>query len=288
MSADVYLNGRFLPVAQATVSVLDRGFLFGDGVYEVIPVYGARLFRLEPHLQRLDRSLEAIHISNPLAHTQWRQVLETLVERNGGGDQSLYLQITRGSAPKRDHAFPREPNPTVFAMSEPLQPPARELYAHGIRAALVEDIRWRRCDIKSIALLPNIMLRQQAVEQGAAEAIMVRDGQVTEGAASNVFALIDGQLLTPPTGRLLLPGITRDLVVELCREAAIPCLETPFGPAELAAAQEIWITSSTREVVAVTHLDGRPVGDGNPGPLWQRVIDLYRDYKQAVRDGRRS
>lgn len=281
----VYLNGEFLPARDAKVSVLDRGFLFADGVYEVIPVYGSRLFRLEHHLQRLDQSLAGIRLANPLLHRRWAEILHGLVEKSGGGDQSLYLQVTRGVAPTRDHTFPKEVHPTVFAMSQPLEEAPEQQLREGITAITVEDIRWKLCDIKAITLLPNVLLRQQAVEAGAAEAILIRDGDVTEGAASNVFVVIRGHVVTPPKGKLLLPGITRDLVVELCRGHGIPCSESPVSLPQLRAADEIWLTSSNREVIAVTRLDGMPVSGGRPGPLWQKVMQLYRDYKNAFRRG---
>jgi D-alanine transaminase len=279
----VYLNGEFLPAAEAKISVLDRGFIFGDGIYEVIPVYGGRPFRLHHHLERLDHSLAAIRLANPLPHERWQAILEQLVARNGGGDLSLYLQITRGVA-RRDHGFPPDTQPTLFAMTTPMGAVSEQL-RQGIAAITVEDIRWRWCHIKSTALLPNILLRQQALDAGAAEAIMLRDGLVTEGAASNIFIVRDGVVTTPPKSNLLLPGITRDLVVELCRAHAIPCEERPIAAEELQDAGEIWITSSTKEVVAVVSLDDRPVGEGCPGPLWKQVIELYQHYKQAFREG---
>lgn len=280
----VYLNGEFLPAGEAKISVLDRGFIFGDGVYEVIPVYGGRLFRLPHHLERLDHSLEGIRLDNPLDHSHWQAVLEELVQRNGGGDQSLYLQITRGVA-ERDHSFPPGGEPTVFAMSKPVAEATTPL-REGISAITVEDIRWKWCNIKAIALLPNILLRQQAVDSGAGEAIMLRDGFVTEGAASNIFIVNNGVVLTPPKSNLLLPGITRDLVVELCHDNGIPCVEGAISEQQLREADEIWITSSTKEIVPVTRLDGAPVGHGEAGARWQELIDLYQSYKRAFREGR--
>lgn len=282
--SDVYLNGKFLPLAEAKVSVLDRGFIFGDGIYEVIPVYGGRLFRLSHHLQRLDHSLAAIHLAPPLSHPQWQALLEELVERNGGGDQSLYLQLTRGVA-ERDHAFPSEPTPTVFAMSTPIKA-LEQGQPRGISAITVEDIRWQLCHIKAIALLPNILLRQQALEAGADEAIMLRNGEVTEGTASNVFVVHHGTVSTPPKGQLLLPGITRDLVVELCRRHGIQCEERRIDETALHEADEIWLTSSTREIMPVIKLDQQPLANGQPGPIWERVSTHYRAYKQAFREGK--
>jgi D-alanine transaminase len=279
----VYLNGEFLPVERAQVSVMDRGFIFGDGVYEVIPVYGGRLFRLDQHLQRLARSLAEIRLANPLSGDAWRQCLQEVVRRNGAGDQSVYVQITRGVAP-RDHAFPMEVKPTVYAASSPLKPLTADLAEHGVAAVSLPDIRWQRCDIKAITLLPNILLRQQAIDQGAVEAILVRDGQVNEGAASNVFIVKAGILITPPKGPFLLPGITRDLVLELAAVHGIAHREATLTPQDLALAEEVWLTSSTREILPVTRLDQRPVGNGKPGQLWRRMISLYQDYKQSVRE----
>lgn len=280
----VFLNGEFLPADEAKISVLDRGFIFGDGVYEVIPVYGGKLFRLPHHLDRLDHSLEGIRLANPLSHSRWQTLLEQLIEKNGGGDQSLYLQVTRGVA-KRDHSFPPDTEPTVFAMSSPVGPVPEQLH-QGIAAVTVEDFRWKLCHIKAIALLPNILLRQQAVDAGAAEAIMLRDGFVTEGTASNVFIVNNGVVLTPPKSNLLLPGVTRDLVVELCHENGVPCVEGAINEVQLQDADEIWITSSTREIIPVTRLDDQPVGDGHPGKVWHQLIALYQSYKQAFREGK--
>ena len=280
----VYLNDKFLPIDEAKIPVLDRGFIFGDGVYEVIPVYTGRLFRLEHHLDRLGRSLEGIKLDNPLVNDEWQEILEELVKRNGGGDQSVYLQITRGVA-KRDHAFPENVEPTIFAMSNPMGEVDPEL-RNGVSCVTVEDFRWKMCHIKSIALLPNILLRQQAIDQGAIEAIMLRDGNVTEGAATNVFISKGNTIFTPPKSNLLLPGITRDLVVELCHEHNISCEERDISESELRSADEIWLSSSTKEVIPVTQLDGLPVGEGKPGPLWQKVLELYQEYKKEVRAGK--
>lgn len=280
----VYLNGEFLPLAQAQISVLDRGFLFGDGVYEVIPVYGGHFFRLTPHLQRLEDSLRAIRLENPLSLSQWREVLQQLVARNEGQDQSVYLQVTRGAA-ARDHAFPKKVEPTVFAMSNPLHPLSAEFRSKGIAAVTREDTRWQCCHIKAITLLANILLRQEAIDAGAQEAILLRDDQVTEGAASNVFMLRDKSLITPPQGSSLLPGITRDLVLELANEGGVPYQEAPISAHDLTLADEIWLTSSTREIMPVTRLNGVVVGSGKPGPFWYQMDELYQAYKARVRAG---
>lgn len=276
----VFLNGRFLPLDQAHVSVLDRGFLFADGVYEVIPVYGGRMLRWPDHWRRLEASLAGILLPPPLSKDELESVLQQLI--HGGHDQYLYLQITRGNAGERDHALPSEYTPTVFAMCSPIGVLPRET---GIQAVVLEDIRWKLCHIKSIALLGNILLRQQAVDQGAAEAILVRDGYVTEGAASNVFALVDGVLVTPPKGPELLPGITRELILELAQENDIAARPGALSLGALHRASEIWLTSSTREIVPVVELDGQRVGDGRAGAAWQRMDELYQAFKARVRSG---
>jgi len=278
----VYLNNEFLPADQACVPVLDRGFIFGDGVYEVIPVYGGKLFRLDEHLQRLHNSLTAVRIPNPLSHAGWGTMLNELIAQNDGDEQSLYLQVTRGSA-QRDHAMPDDPVPTVFAMSNPLHPVSQEIRNQGVAAITLNDIRWQRCHIKAISLLPNILLRQEALDQGAAEAILIRDGLATEGAASNLFIVSDGMLITPPTGPFLLPGITRDLILELAEANKITCCEKNISCDELQNANEIWLTSSTKEILPVTRLDDAPVANGQPGPLFQHMLGLYQNYKQQLR-----
>ena len=274
----VFLNGTFVPRSQASISVMDRGFLFGDGIYEVIPAYGGRLFRLEEHLDRLDNSLNAIRLESPYRREKWREIMERLLD--GTGDQSIYLQITRGVAAKRDHAFPVSSDPTVFAMCSPIQPISDG--RTGVRAITSQDTRWTRCDIKATTLLANILLRQEAVDQGCAEAILIRDGQVTEGAASNVFAVIDGVLQTPPKGNDILPGITRDLILELADADGIPATENAIAAETLKSADEIWLTSSTREILPVVELDGRKIADGLPGPVWQRMYSLLQDFKRSL------
>ncbi|BBL76898.1 D-amino acid aminotransferase [Methylomagnum ishizawai] len=278
----VYLNGEYLPLDQAKVPVLDRGFLFGDGVYEVIPVYGGRPFRLEEHLRRLGQSLAGIRMAQPLSDGEWAAIFERLID--GPGDQYIYLQVTRGVADKRDHAIPARIRPTVFAMVSPIAP----IPLDGIKAVTLDDIRWQCCHIKATTLLANVLLRQDAVDRGAAEAILVRDGFATEGAASNLFIVQDGSVVTPPKGHDILPGITRDLVLELARQHGLATQERRIRLEELKAAAEIWLTSSTREVLAVTELDGAKVGDGQPGPVWRRIQEIYQAYKQGLREGTRS
>lgn len=273
----VYLNGQFLPLSQAKVSVLDRGFLFGDGVYEVIPAYGGKLFRLEQHLERLEQSLAGIRLPSPLTREEWGEILPKLL--HGDQDQSVYLQITRGAYLKRDHAFPESIRATVFAMANPI-PAARPEPA---KAIVCEDIRWQWCHLKTLNLLANVLLRQEAIEHGCQEAILVRDGLVTEGAASNIFIVAAGVLITPPKGSKLLPGITRDLILELASTHHIPHQEREIEVAELRRAEEIWYTSSTRELVPIVELDGRPVGNGQPGEVFWRMYELFQAYKQAFR-----
>lgn len=272
----VYLNGAYRPLAEASVNVLDRGFTFGDGVYEVIPVYDRRVFCGAAHLTRLDNSLRAIQMANPLSRADWAAVFARLIEALAAPDQSIYLQITRGPA-EREHAMPRQTRPTVFAMSRPL---ARRDMAQGIRAITHEDIRWQCCDIKAITLLASVLLRRRAEERGAREAILLRDDKLTEGAASNVFMCNKGVISTPEQDRHVLPGITRSVLIDLLRENAMACRERPIERAELCQAEEIWLTSSTWEIAPVVQLNNAPVGAGKPGPLWARVDALYQDFKR--------
>jgi D-alanine transaminase len=280
-----YLNGEFVPLAEARVPVLDRGFIFGDGVYEVIPAYGRALFRLEAHLARLACSLRSIRLENPHDEQAWTKVLGAVVDRNPWDDQSVYLQVTRGVAP-RSHEFPKPPvAPTVFIMANPLKTPPPETRERGVAVVTREDYRWRRCDIKSVSLLANVLLRQEAEDAGAAETVLLRDGNVTEASASNVFVVKRGVIASPPKDNLILPGITYDLVLELARAAGLPVEVRPVAAAELLAADEVWISSSTREVQPVTRVDGQPVGTGKPGPGFARMYALFQDYKARVRRG---
>ena len=284
MSCVVYLNGQFLPLEEARVPVMDRGFLFGDGVYEVIPVYDRQPFRLEEHLSRLQDSLDGIRLANPHSVAEWTALIERIVRDAEWQDVGVYLQVTRGPGP-RDHAFPRQIRPTVFLMPLELLAPPAELVANGVAAITAEDIRWSRCDIKATALLANVLLRQLSVDAGCAETLLIRDGQLMEGSASSVFLVKDGVILAPPKTRLILPGITYDVALELAGREGLPCRVRPIAEAELRAADEIWITSSTKEILAVTRLDGRPVGDGRPGPVYRRMIALYQAYKHTVMRG---
>ena len=264
---------------------MDRGFLFGDGVYEVIPVYSKQLFRLAHHLKRLQNSLDSVRISNPLSNEEWENILTELIRQNSGDDQAIYLQVTRGIAAKRDHAFPKDITPTVFAMSTPGTPSVDIDTVTGIQAVTLEDSRWKHCNIKAITLLPNVLLRQEAIDAGTAEAILIKDGFAIEGAASNIFIVRNGLLITPPNSPALLPGITRDLILELAARNSIPFRETDISVDDLQTSDEIWVTSSTREISPVIRLDDITVGEGNPGPVWKRMITLYQEYKEALRKG---
>lgn len=284
----IYLNGAFMPVADAKVSVLDRGFIFGDGVYEVIPVYSRRPFRLSEHLRRLQHSLDGIRLDNPHSDDEWAAIVEELIARNPGADQYLYLHLTRGTA-KRDHAFPTPPvAPTVFAMSSPLPTPPAELLQNGVACVTATDNRWLRCDLKAISLLPNVLLRQQAVDAGCAETVLLRAGQpgeadfLTEGAASNIFVVRDGVLRAPPKDQLMLPGITYDVILELAAANAIPHEIRRIYRQELFEADELLLTSSTKEVLAITHLDGHAIGNGKPGAMFAKLNALYQDFKHNV------
>lgn len=276
----VHLNGEFMPLAEARVPVLDRGFIFGDGVYEVIPVYSRHAFRLVEHLHRLQKSLDSIRLANPHSDAEWSQLVHDMIERNDGDDQSIYFQITRGVA-KRAHEFPAQVKPTVFMMSTPLVTPPQEQIDHGIACITGTDFRWLMCDVKSVALLGNCLLKQTAVDAGAAEIVLFRDGHLTEAAACNVLVVQDGVLLAPPKDNLILPGITYNVVLELAAANQIPLEMRAASEQEVRAAQEIWITSSTKEVLAVTRLDGAAVGDGKPGPLFRRMHALYQDFKRT-------
>ena len=278
-----HLNGQYLPLAEARVSPLDRGFLFGDGAYEVIPVYSRHPFRLAEHLARLESTLAALRLPNPHSAAKWSEIVGKIVAGNEWDDQSVYLQITRGADAVRKHAFPpASVPPTVFLMTEPLPSPTPAQLENGVCAMSAEDYRWLRCDLKTVALLANCLLRQQAVDAGCAEAILFRDGVLTEGAASNIFVVRNGVLFAPPRNRLMLPGITYDVILELAAAHAVPHEVRDIGEAEARAADELWMTSSTKEVLPITTLDGQPVGTGRPGALARRMHALYQDFKNTV------
>ncbi len=279
-----YLNGLYLPLEEARISPLDRGFLFGDGVYEVIPCYNGKLFRLEQHIERMLRSLTAIQLPSPHSEAEWISLLDGLVQRNGSGHQSLYVQVTRGAPPLRDHRFPDNCPATVFALSQTLDnPDERSLDREtGIRCITCTDSRWNHCDIKAVSLLANVLLRNEARLAGCDEAILIRNGHVTEGSTSNVFIAANGELLTPPLGPEILGGITRDLIIELAHQHGMPLRETVVARDQLQQAQEIWISSSTRGVRPVVALDGQPVGDGRPGALWRTMAGHYAAFRRAL------
>tara|TARA_R110002111_G_scaffold153213_4_gene219968 strand:- start:9176 stop:10042 length:867 start_codon:yes stop_codon:yes gene_type:complete len=279
----VFLNGEFVALSQATVSVLDRGFLFADGVYEVIPVYAGKPFRLQQHLDRLNASLKAIRMAPVMSDTQWTDVLTTLLQSHTQSDQSVYIQVTRGAGSNRDHQLPEHYQATTFAMCQSIVADSLNLIAKGINAITLDDIRWDWCHIKSIALLGNILLKQQATDQQCTEAILLRDGFATEGSASNLFIVKNGQLITPPKSHYLLPGITRDLVLELATQEGIPCIEREISEQQLLTADEIWLTSSTKEIMPVIELNRRPVSNGQPGALWRQVSHSYSQFKDQLR-----
>ena len=283
--SSVYLNGKVLPLADARVSVMDRGFLFGDGVYEVVPVYSRRPFRLDEHLARLAASLAGIRLANPHTAQEWAAIIGRIVAAAAWDDQSVYLQVTRGPMDARSHAFPETVTPSVFVMTEALAAPSPALRASGVAAVSAADIRWLRCDLKATSLLANCLLRQQAVDAGCFETVLFRDGMLTEGAASNIFVVAAGTLLAPQKNHLMLPGITYDVVLELAAAHGLARAVRDIGDAEVRAADELWLSSSTREVLPIVALDGRPVGSGRPGPVYAAMNGWYQDYKRDVMRG---
>lgn len=281
-----YLNGDYVDLADAKVSVMDRGFLFGDGVYEVVPVYARQPFRLQEHLQRLSNSLAATQMANPHTDAEWKTVIERIIAGCPSEDQQVYLQVTRGVGPVRNHAFPVGVAPSVLVMTEPLLPPPAAWAIDGVSAVSAADIRWLRCNIKATSLLANCLLRQMAVAEGCVETVLYRDGVLTEGAASNIFAVKDGVLLAPQKNHLMLPGITYDIVLEIAVNAAIPVKVADITQAEVMAADELLMTSSTREIQAIVQLDGRPIGTGKPGPMAARLAALYQTFKAVQMRGK--
>jgi D-alanine transaminase len=277
-----YLNGQFLPIEAAKISPLDRGFLFGDGAYEVIPVYSRRPFRLDEHLKRLQLTLDGIRLPNPYPIDVWRTLVERIVAENDLDDQSVYIQVTRGADDKREQAFPAGVAPTVFIFTAALVTPSAAQRATGIAVLSALDNRWLRCDLKTVSLLANVLLRQQAIDAGCVEMIMLRDGYLTEGAASNIFVVKDGVLLAPPKDHRILPGITYDVVLELAAKHGMPYVVREISEAELRAADELWMTSSTKEVLPITTLDGKAVGSGRPGPAAQQMYAWYSAFRDDV------
>ncbi len=277
----VYLNGTFTPIEEARIPVLDRGFIFGDGIYEVVPVYGGRPFRLPHHLRRLARSLSAIGIDNPMDEAGWSGLVAELVSRHPWPDQFIYMQITRGVA-RRDHAFPKGVQPTVFAMASAFVAPAPELREQGLAVITRPDDRWLHCDIKSVSLLGNVLAKQAAVEAGAAESVMFRDGMLTEGSSSNIWVVRGGRVLGAPTDHLVLEGIRVGLMAELCASQGIEHELRRITRDEVFAAEELMLSSATREILPITRIDGQPVGDGRVGPVYKRLYQAYQAAKAAA------
>ncbi len=280
-----FLNGEFLPLNEAKVSVLDRGFLFGDGIYEVVPVYGRRIFRFDEHMARLERSLAKLRMKSPFAREGWLANCRKLIASRPEEDQVVYMQLTRGVAP-RDHVMPVGLEPTVFMMSNPLRAVPADLRHQGLSCITARDFRWERGDIKSISLLGNVLARQMSADHGAAETIMFRDGFLTEAAASNVWIAHEGALLGPPKSDHVLEGIRFELLRELCEECGIAYNLRPISEADVRAADEVMLSSATKDVVAVTHIDGQPVGHGalrgKPGPVYARLYEAYQQAKQTM------
>lgn len=275
-----YLDGEYTAVKDAKVSVLDRGFIFGDGVYEVIPMYNRKLFCAQQHMARLFRSLAAIRIRNPHSEQEWMTLIGKVAAAHPADDQLIYMQVTRGVA-KRAHAFPPDATPTVFIMTNSFTPPGSDMYERGLACVTVEDRRWLRCDIKSISLLANVLAAQQAVEQGASEAIQFRDGFLSEGASSNVWIVKNGTLMGPPKDTLILEGIRYGLIEELCASCSIPFEARRIARTEVFAADEVLLSSAGREVLPVVTLDGQTIGNGGPGPVFRRLYAAYQNAKRA-------
>ncbi len=276
----VYLNGEFKPLSEASVNVLDRGFTFGDGVYEVIPVFNRRVFRFDEHMQRLENSLNAIYMDNPYSAEEWQSIFKRLIDSIEEENQSIYLQITRGVS-ERDHDISLADKPTVFVIAKPI---VKKDLSSGIKAITHDDIRWSNCNIKAITLLPSVLLRHRAKLKGAKEAILIKDDFLTEGAASNVFVIKNNIIYTTPKDNTVLPGITRDLLLELLEKNKIQFREEKISKKSLLEADEIWITSSTWEIVPVVQLDEKAVGDGKVGTMWYKANDLYQEFKHTLCD----
>jgi len=277
-----YLNGHYLPLAEARVSPLDRAFLFGDAVYEVLPIYASRPFRLREHLDRLNRSLTGIRMPAPLSHADWAQLCQELIFRNSARDAYLYLQVTRGAEFGRNHAWPEGLKPTLFAYVTALEPVSPAFLEQGVSAVTATDTRWARRDIKSTALLANILLKKLSADAGAFETIMIENGELTEGSSTTVHVVTAGVIRTPPNGHHILPGTTRDVVAELAARLGVPSESSRVSEAELRAADEIWLAFATRGVLPVTTLDGAPVGTGRPGPLFKRMSAAFANYTRDL------
>lgn len=282
MQNTVYLNGQYIALEDAKVSVLDRGFLFGDGVYEVIPVYSGACLRGDEHLERLKASLSGLDISIDLSSKNLMDIINQVIEKNGGGDQHVYLQITRGTMKRRLHSWDDDLVPNILIMATAATHPTQTIDQAGSKAITLDDIRWDYCHLKTTNLLPNVLLRQQAISKQAVEAILIRDGHAIEGAGSNLFIVKDGIILTPPKNNHLLGGITRELILELCKKHKILYRETHISEDELHSADEIWMTASTKEIEPITTLNQHSVGKGIPGPMWLKLITYYQDFKTQL------
>ena len=277
----VYLNGELTPLSEARVPVLDRGFIFGDGIYEVIPMYGRKAFRGQQHLARLFRSLDSIGIPNPHDEAGWNALISQVVEANGLEDQMIYLQVTRGVA-KRAHAFPKEVVPTVLIMTNPMALPPAASIEKGVACVSMEDRRWLNCQIKSTSLLGNVLAAQFAAEHQVTEAIQFRDGYLSEASSSNVWVVKDGKIAAPPKDNLILEGIRYGLMEELCAEQGIVLESRRITREEVLAADELMISSASKEVLPVVTLDGQPVGSGQPGPVFAKVYAAYQAAKARL------
>lgn len=277
-----YLDGQWLPLAEARISPLDRSFLFGDGVYEVVPVFSGRPFRFVEHFERLARSCTALRLQNPHDLDGWREIIGGLLQRNGGGDIYVYVQVSRGADTGRAHAPLPSIAPTVFAFAATLAKPSALQLERGLACITAADIRWGRCDIKSVALLGNVLQRQLSCDVGADETILLRDGMMMEATASTVHVVLDGVLVTPPNSAAILPGTTRSVVEELAARIGLPNVTRAVSEAELRSADEIWLASATKTVSAVTSLDGKPVGSGKPGPVWKRMWQAFGELQQEL------
>ena len=280
-----HFNGKLMPLERISISPLDRGFIFGDGVYEVIPVYGGVALRAREHFERLQRSMDEIRLKNPHSVAEWIALTQELLGHHPG-NQSVYVQVTRGAPQKRDHVMPKDLAPTVFMMCSALSSPTKEQVENGVACVTAPDFRWEKCHIKSTSLLGNVLARQISADAGATETILIRDGMLTEASASNVFMVKAGAVAAPPRDNLILLGITYDLLVRLADEGAVRLEIRPVTEAELRSADEVWLTSSTKEVLAVTTLDGKPVGAGKPGPVFHRMHALYQEHKAKARAAR--
>ena len=283
MKQTVYLNGQYYPIEEAKISPQDRGFLFGDGIYEVIPVFNKKLFEFDAHLTRLNNGLAAISIANPLSSKEWQDILNKLIQTHPWDNQFIYLQVTRGVQLERNHLPDDCLTPSVYAYTNPLLPVSDYIIKNGIKAITLEDIRWLRCDIKAITLLPNVMMKIAAKQQGADDAILInRDGLISEGTASNVFIVQNGKLLTPPTSNKILPGITRLVIENIARDHDITILEQELTLTDLEKADEIWLTSSTKDALPVCQLNGKAVGTGKPGAVWLKMNTFFAEAKERL------